>query len=131
MPLKCAIPAFEALLPDDHDSRALDLLFTFAYWHSLAKLRLHTDTTLSILDEWTSILGHECRRFASETCDVIHTKELQREYESRKRREARKKATKKGTQPKESVPTIDDASFDRPTSSARVTNSGGSIDMFS
>ena len=71
----------------------MDLLFVFAYWHAFAKLRLHTEQTLDVLDEWTTILGHECRRFKAETCDIIQTQELQREYESRKRAEARKAAS--------------------------------------
>lgn len=70
----------------------MDLLFTFAYWHSLVKLRLHTDSTLGILDHWTTVLGEECRHFSIETCQSIQTKELQREYESQKRTEARKRA---------------------------------------
>ena len=106
-PLQCAIPTFEGLLQDAHGERVLDLLFVFAYWHSFAKLRLHTDRTLQILDTWTSVLGHECRRFSAETCEVIQTYELQREYRARKRNEARKKAAKK-SQPTQVIPLPDD-----------------------
>jgi hypothetical protein len=35
------------------------LLFIVAHWHGLAKLRLHIDETLEILDEWTIFLGKE------------------------------------------------------------------------
>ena len=94
--MQCAIPTFEGLLPGDHDDRVLDLLFVFAHWHSLAKLRLHTDGTLAILDAWTTILGDQCRNFVSETCKAIETQELKREYQSRKRGEARKKTKKRG-----------------------------------
>lgn len=105
---QCAIPTFEGLLPDAHGERMLDLLFVFAYWHSFAKLRIHTDRTLQILDTWTSILGHECRRFSTETCEVIQTYELQREYRARKRNEARKKAAKK-PQSTQIIPPPDEA----------------------
>ena len=87
---------FEGLLPEGHDDRLMNLLFVFAYWHALAKLRLHTDDTLAILDDWTTVLGDECRTFASETGDTFKTTELKREYEARKRRQARaSKASKK------------------------------------
>ncbi|KAJ6619167.1 hypothetical protein B0H10DRAFT_1794003 [Mycena sp. CBHHK59/15] len=40
--LQCAIPVFEGLLPEPHNNTVLNLLFTFAEWHVLAKLRMHT-----------------------------------------------------------------------------------------
>ncbi|TEB29042.1 hypothetical protein FA13DRAFT_1597683, partial [Coprinellus micaceus] len=89
--LQCAIPAFEGLIPNEHDKRIQDLLFIFAHWHSLAKLKLHTDTTLSILDNWTVMLGDRSRSFVDQTCSAFETHELKREYLSRKRTEARKK----------------------------------------
>lgn len=82
---QCIIPAFEGLLPDDHGNRVLNLLFIFAYWHSLVKLRIHTDRNLAILDRWTVMLGEECRKFCDKTCAAIHTLELRREYEARPR----------------------------------------------
>lgn len=89
---KCAIAAFEGLISGEHGHRVLDLLFIFAHWHALAKLRMHTDYTLSILDEWTAVLGSESRSFVDNTCSAFETRELKREYQSRKRSEARKKA---------------------------------------
>ncbi|KAK6966961.1 hypothetical protein R3P38DRAFT_3438665 [Favolaschia claudopus] len=47
--LLCSIPVIEDLLPEPWNSDILDLLFTFAEWHSLAKLKLHTETTVGLL----------------------------------------------------------------------------------
>jgi hypothetical protein len=69
----------------------MKLLFVLAHWHGLAKLRLHTDTTLDILDQLTSELGDHFRSFISRVCDQVETKELVREYQARKRRDAQRK----------------------------------------
>ena len=66
----------------------------YAHWHGLAKLRMHTDLTLDILDNLTSILGHKLRRFDDETCSKFVTLELPREAETRNRKAA-KASTKK------------------------------------
>lgn len=87
---QCSIPAFEGLFPGEHNGRVQSLLFTMAHWHGLAKLRMHTDFSLGILDSWTSILGDQCRAFIELTCSRFQTKELKREYEARKRREVSK-----------------------------------------
>lgn len=92
--VQCAIPAFEGLLPSPHDERVTGLLFTFGRWHGFAKLRLHTDHTLKILDDLTSQLGEDMRAFLDKTCSKFETKELAREYQARKRREARKSQSK-------------------------------------
>lgn len=47
---QCAIPCFEGLLPSPHNEMVLDLLFISAYWHGLGKLRMHTDSSLEVLD---------------------------------------------------------------------------------
>ncbi|KAF6752551.1 hypothetical protein DFP72DRAFT_1011401 [Ephemerocybe angulata] len=86
--LQCAIPAFEGLLPEPHNRHVMALLFIFAEWHGLAKLRLHTDHTLTLLECQTVSLGEAMRRFVNETCTAIATSELKREYQARKRREA-------------------------------------------
>ncbi|KAF6764198.1 hypothetical protein DFP72DRAFT_1059205 [Ephemerocybe angulata] len=92
--LQCALPAFEGLFPVEHEARIQDVLFTMAHWHSLAKMRIHTDLTLTVLDLWTTTLGEDCRLFEEKTCKAIPTQELQREYEARKRREARERSKK-------------------------------------
>ncbi|KAG2133212.1 uncharacterized protein EDB93DRAFT_1254984 [Suillus bovinus] len=49
--LQCAIPVFEGLFPPSHDAAIQSLLYSFAQWHTLAKLRVHSDSTLVFLDE--------------------------------------------------------------------------------
>ena len=95
---QCSLPVFEGLFPDDHDDRVQDLLFTLAHWHSLAKLRMHTDFSLEVLDSWTSTLGEMARAFVTLTCSQFQTRELDSEYEARKRREARSSTKGKSTQ---------------------------------
>ena len=65
----------------------MTLLFTCAYWHALAKLRMHTDETLTLLDTITERLGKHLRHFQRTTSTAFDTKELKREAESRQRRE--------------------------------------------
>ena len=85
---QCAIPVFDALLPEPHNKAVLALLFTCAYWHALAKMRMHTDETLAVLDIQTERLGSRLRRFQRKTCAAFDTRELKREVERRQRRES-------------------------------------------
>lgn len=62
-----------------------------AHWHGLAKLRMHTDDTLELLDKTTTSLGDAFRLFQSETCAAFDTKELQREADARDRKKTSKK----------------------------------------
>ncbi|KAF7974699.1 hypothetical protein HWV62_11479 [Athelia sp. TMB] len=89
--LQCAIPAFDGLLPEPHNKIVLSLLFRLGEWHALAKLRMHTDSTLDRLDTATTVLGQELRRFSRITCAAYQTKELPKEVAARVRREARTK----------------------------------------
>jgi hypothetical protein len=91
-PTQCAIPVFDGLFPEPHNRAVLNLLFTCAHWHGLAKLRMHTDLTLNILDEATIQLGAEFRAFVGKTCPAFDTRELRRETAARQRRR-QKKAT--------------------------------------
>ena len=74
---------FDALLPGSHNRDVLTLLFTCAHWHALAKLRMHTDETLTLLDSITGRLGRGLRRFQQKTCAAFDTQELKREVERR------------------------------------------------
>ncbi|KAJ3535195.1 hypothetical protein NMY22_g6600 [Coprinellus aureogranulatus] len=96
--LQCAVPVFEGLLPANHDLRVHNLLFTLGHWHALAKMRMHTDFSLHVLDQWTTILGEDARAFIELTCTEFETRELKREFEARKRAQARraKKASTSG-----------------------------------
>ncbi|KIJ57457.1 hypothetical protein HYDPIDRAFT_64582, partial [Hydnomerulius pinastri MD-312] len=85
--LQCAIPVFDALLPDPHNKHVMTLLFTCAHWHALAKLRMHTDETLVLLDTVTERLRRHLRHFQQKTCAAFSTQELKREAERRQRRD--------------------------------------------
>lgn len=65
------------------------LLFVCGQWHALAKLRLHHDMTLDLLDYTTTLLGAQMRRFYRDTCSKVVTKELKKEAEARARRESK------------------------------------------
>lgn len=92
---KCAIPAFDGLLDDKNNTILMDLLFELATWHSLAKLRLHTESTLDALENLTTRLGIVLRKFESVTCTDFETSELPTEEAARGRRKAAE-AKKKG-----------------------------------
>jgi hypothetical protein len=92
--IKCAIPVFDGLLPEPHNRAVLELLFVMAHWHGLAKLRLHNDLTLEVMDAETVVLGDKLRAFSQKTCPAFDTKELHREFNARIRRQtsARKRS---------------------------------------
>nr|GAT54655.1 predicted protein [Mycena chlorophos] len=94
--LQCSMPVFEHLLDNDEyaaDNEMIqDLLFAHAYWHGLAKLRMHTAFTLECLKDATRDLGYQLRRFARTTCKTFVTKELPREEAARRKRYTRKVA---------------------------------------
>jgi hypothetical protein len=81
---------FDGLLPEPHNSTILRLLFTCAHWHGLAKLRLHTDHTLKILDDITIHIGIQFRAFTDKTCPAFDTRELAREKRAREHRQQKK-----------------------------------------
>jgi hypothetical protein len=74
----------------------LKLLFILCHWHGLAKLRMHTDETLQVLDDATVSLGRELRAFSTVTCPAFPTRELKREAEHRQRRQ-RQSQSRAGT----------------------------------
>jgi hypothetical protein len=80
---KCAIPVFEGLLPKKHDRIVSKLLFELCTWHGLAKLRLHTETTVNDLEHSTTRLGKLLREFREEVCSCYATKELPSEEAAR------------------------------------------------
>jgi hypothetical protein len=90
---QCAIPVFDGLFDGEDNNEILQLLFMCAHWHGLAKLRMHTDETLALLDEATILLGVKFRRFVNHTCGRFNTRELQREADARVRRAAKNSTT--------------------------------------
>jgi hypothetical protein len=91
------MPVFDGLLPAEHDKDIQSLLFTTAEWHTLAKMRLHTDSTLAWLDESTKAFGKQIRSFQSFTCSFFDTRELLQEEAARSRRQQKKKSTNPST----------------------------------
>ncbi|KAG6905263.1 hypothetical protein DXG01_003803 [Tephrocybe rancida] len=89
--LQCAMPVFDGLFPSPHNELIQKLLFTCAHWHALAKLRMHTDITVNLLEGVTVSLGELFREFVGSTCTVYATYELPRELDARVRKETRKK----------------------------------------
>ena len=89
---QCAIPVFDGLLPEPHNRRILQLLFVTAHWHGLAKLRFHNDLTLNVLDSVTESLGKKLREFRDGTCSAFATRELEREFNARVRRQTKSMA---------------------------------------
>src|SRR5882757_8448470 len=75
----------DGLLPEPHNASVLSLLFVLGTWHSLAKLRMHTNSSLKLLDEVTTCLGIALRYFTRVTCPEFATKETAAEFSKRKR----------------------------------------------
>ncbi|KAI0309196.1 hypothetical protein OF83DRAFT_1089234 [Amylostereum chailletii] len=86
--LQCSIPCFDGLLPAPHDEAVQSLIYTMAHWHALAKMRMHTDTSLALLEDVTTALGVRLRRFAAVTSRAFNTRETKREYAARIRTQA-------------------------------------------
>ena len=107
--LQCCIPCFKGLLPSSHNETILNLLYVLNYWHSLAKLRMHTDTTLRIFRQTTTLLGDMLRYFTNEMCKAFKTFETDKEYQARTCATARQVA-------KESAPGPSSASVPGPSS---------------
>lgn len=84
--IKCSIPVFEGFIENkQHDRLVSDILFTYCEWHALAKLRLHSDSTVDSLEVATTELGRITRLFQKET-SIYDTKELRKEVAARGRR---------------------------------------------
>lgn len=67
----------------------MKLLFRTAEWHSFAKLRIHTSSTLDHLEALTKDFGRLMRQFRDLTCSHFSTTELPREADARRRQRQR------------------------------------------
>ena len=94
---QCAIPVFEMLLDEPHNTRLMTLLYRAAEWHSLAKLRLHTDTTLAYFRKVTEIFCRLMREFRDLSCPEFLTVETPKEAAARARGQARQQAHAQGS----------------------------------
>ena len=77
------------MLEAPHSKIVCELLFELATWHALAKLRLHTETTVTSLEHSTTRLGVAIRKFKKETCSAFTTFDLPSEDAARARRQAK------------------------------------------
>jgi hypothetical protein len=87
---KIAIPAFDQLLPEPHGTIVHQLLFVLAEWHALAKLRMHTELTVNLLEAKTEDLASSVCAFMEVTCAAYKTVETTKEYAARLKRSAKK-----------------------------------------
>lgn len=85
---------FDGLLPHPHDTVVRDLLFILAHWHGFAKLRMQSDLTLDILDQITTELGNQFRKFKINVCAAYDARELDKEVSTRSKRQT-KEATRR------------------------------------
>lgn len=83
-PPQCAIPVFDGLLPEPFNGLLQTLLYRVAEWHALAKLRMHTENSLSWLDLSTKTFGRLMREFRDKT-STYNTVELPHEAAARDR----------------------------------------------
>ena len=95
---QCIIPCLEGLLPEPHNTTVLDLIYLFATWHALAKLSMHTDTSLRLLDDAITALGNGLRYFVGVTCPEFKTVETNTEY-SKRCRQKKPSAQQKTSEP--------------------------------
>jgi hypothetical protein len=88
------------LFPTDHDAVVQSLLYRFAQWHALAKLRLHSESTIDFLGETFKKLSQKLRKFRRFTCAAFNTLELPKEKAARQRKAT--KCSEAGGAPPES-----------------------------
>jgi hypothetical protein len=85
---QCALPVLDGLLPKEFQGVVNKLVFSANDWYALAKLRLHTDSSLRLLERRTTDIGRLMRQYSRVTADV-HMVELPAEVEKRKRHAAK------------------------------------------
>ena len=66
--MKCAILVFEGLFAEPHNTQIMKLLYRTVEWHVLAKLRMHSDSTLTLLEDLTVEFGKLMHQFRDLTC---------------------------------------------------------------
>ena len=78
---------FEDLFPPAHDSSIQHLLFRLSEWHALAKLQMHMDDSLTLLQQSLWSLGNQLCHFQQDMCATFQTHELPMEAAQWQRRE--------------------------------------------
>lgn len=77
---------FDGLFPEPDNRHIAQLLFALAHWHGFAKLRMHTELSLAVLDNNTRILGDKLRNFKSKICVKYPARETKKEQQARLRK---------------------------------------------
>lgn len=70
-----------------------------ATWHAIAKLRMHSTSTVTVLEGVTKTLGQLLRRFNDHVCPKYTTHKTSSELQKQARRKASEDAKKKSQQP--------------------------------
>lgn len=73
---------FDKLLPEPHNHIVMWMLFELSTLHALAKVCLHTETTVCNLEALTECLGANMQLFKAKVCSPYETKDLAREAEA-------------------------------------------------
>ena len=78
--MQCSILAFKGLFPEHYNWLVMTVLYHCAEWHTLAKLHMHTEVSLSLLKMISQQLGSILWKFRDETAQAYCMLELPREY---------------------------------------------------
>nr|GAT50466.1 predicted protein [Mycena chlorophos] len=113
--IQCILPVLEGLFPQ-HQDLVNRLCFELAVWHGLAKLRMHTSSTIADFRSLTKELLTTIRRFARETADV---KTYETANEERKRiRAAAASAAARAASSAENINSAEPLAPSQPTAAA-------------
>ncbi|KAK0184296.1 hypothetical protein F5146DRAFT_938714, partial [Armillaria mellea] len=82
--LQCCISCLEGLISKPHNALVMDLLYLTAYWHSLAKLHLHTKSSVCVMEEVHKGLSNGLCNFVDITCKAFHMVKTDKEYAEQK-----------------------------------------------
>jgi hypothetical protein len=72
----------------------MSLLYVMAYWHGLAKMRMHTESSVRLLDATYTVMGSHLRHFQQVVCPKFITKETEKEYTKHIRAQSKSAAIK-------------------------------------
>jgi hypothetical protein len=94
---QCAITAFSGILKlipnkshDEEEASILDCLYVMATFHTLARLRLHTEKTTALLADVTKSLGAVLRKLRDDMKKNFKVMELPRDVQARAREQNRR-----------------------------------------
>ena len=66
------MPCFNRLFEEDeHNDGIQDIVFLVASFYRFAKLRMHTDVSLSVFDGLTTVLRQDAQYFANYICEEL------------------------------------------------------------